>query len=68
MSATVKVLEQWVKMVIDINGIDTEQDVEDQIRGADSALDKVYATLKNRLAVQVGEAQDSAVANLREVD
>jgi hypothetical protein len=58
---------QWAKILIDINGIDTEQEVEMQIREANSALDQVYGTIKNRLEMQVREALDTAVDAIREV-
>ena len=68
MSATFKMPDgHWEKIVIDINGIDTEQDVEMQIREANSALDQVYGTMKNRLELQVREALDTAVDAIREV-
>ena len=68
MSATFKMPDgQWAKIVIDIKGIDTEQEVEMQIREANSALDQVYGTMKNRLELQVREALDTAVDAIREV-
>ena len=38
-----------------------------QIREANSALDQVYGTMKNRLELQVREALDTAVDAIREV-
>jgi len=69
LSATFKMPDgQWAKNVITIDGIDTEQDVEVQIRDANNALDSIHATLKNRLETQVREALDEAIAVIREVD
>lgn len=69
MSATFRMPDgQWAKIVLNIDGIDTEQDVETQIRDANNALDQVYGTLKNRLETQVREALDEALESIPEVN
>ncbi len=69
MSATFKMPnEQWAKVVIKMEGIDTEQDVEAQIREANNTMDQIYGTMKNRLETQVQDALEEALGVLREVD
>jgi len=69
MSATFKMPNgQWAKIVLNIDGVDTEQDIETQIREANVALDQIYGTMKNRLETQVREALDEAFDAIPEVD
>jgi hypothetical protein len=68
MSATFRMPnDAWAKIVIKLEGIDTEQDIENQIREANEAQDKVYGSLKNRLENQVREALTEATENIRVV-
>jgi TolA-binding protein len=68
MSATFKMPNgQWAKIVLNIDDIDTNQDIEMQIRESNDGLDQMYGTMKNRLETQVREALDEAEANIRVV-
>lgn len=69
MSSTFKLPnEKWAKLVIKIDGIDTEQNIENQIREANNAMDQIYGTMKNRLETQIQDAVDDCMNAIPEVD